>query len=76
MAVLGLGITPNDDICVAVYDPSKKELIKTFDTIKKTSAYLGIPQSTIKKACEDRKRRYSVNLDIEVAIRIKRKGSV
>lgn len=75
MAVKGLGITPNDDLCVAVYDPSKKELIKTFDTLKKMSFFLGIPESTVKKACADKKRRFSKNLNKEVAIRLKAKGS-
>jgi len=75
MAVVGLGMKPNDDIYVAIYDPSKKELIKTFDTLKKASVFLGIGESTVKKACISKKRKYSPKLDMEVAIRLKGKGS-
>jgi hypothetical protein len=62
-----------EDVNIAVYDPSKKELIKSFSTIKKAALFVGISESSIKQACTSKKRRYSPKLDMEVAIRYKKK---
>ncbi len=59
-----------DDLCVKVYDPATKTLLKTYKTKTQAANYLGLTMDQVSKACRSRTRRYSPTLQKEVALRI------
>ena len=63
----------NEDECIKVYDPSKQELLRTFDNYRQASAYLGISHKVLRNATRSKTRRFSPILNIEVAVRVKKK---
>lgn len=56
--------------CIKIYDPSKQELLATFDRYKDASRFLGLSENIIKGAVVSKTRRFSPHLNKEVAIRI------
>lgn len=63
--ILGLG-----PLCVKVYDPSKKEVIAVYNSIKEASQKLGLGYNVIRSASQTKKRKYCERLGMEIAIRI------
>lgn len=59
-----------DDVCIKVYDPSKKELISAYDTYTEASQKTGISTRVIRIAIRSKTRRYSPLLKKEVALRL------
>ena len=60
----------SENECIKVYDPEKKELISTLNTYKDAVKLLGLSDGVIKAAALSKTRRFSPNLNKEVAIRI------
>jgi hypothetical protein len=60
----------DDNTCVKVYNPEKKELIAVYDTYKKTAAKLGLTDSSVQKHCTRKTRVYAPSINLEVALRI------
>jgi hypothetical protein len=58
-----------DDICVKVYDPSKQELIATYNNYTEAARKLGLTFKVVYAACISKTRRFSPFLNKEVAIR-------
>jgi hypothetical protein len=63
-----------DDICVKVYDPSKQELIATYNNYTEAARKLGLTFKIVYAACISKKRRFSPFLNKEVAIRASAKN--
>ena len=59
-----------EDECIKVYNPTKQEVLRVFDTYGQAAKYLGISDNTIKTAALTKKRKFSPNLNMEVAIRV------
>jgi hypothetical protein len=59
-----------EDECIRIYNPLKQEIIKVCDTYTQASRYLGITDGVIKNAALTKKRKFSPNLNMEVAIRV------
>lgn len=59
-----------DDICIKIYDPSKQEVIGTYDTYTKAERATGITIKVLKIAARTKTRRFSPLLNKEVAIRL------
>lgn len=62
-----------EDECIKIYNPAKQELLKTFDTYGQASKYLGINDRVLRGAARSKKRKYSPFLNMEIAIRVKKK---
>ena len=60
----------SQDECIKIYDPEKKELIKTFSRYKDAVRFLGLSDGVIKAAALKKTRRFSPYLNKEVAIRV------
>jgi hypothetical protein len=60
----------DDNTCIKVYNPHKKELIAVFDSYKKTAAKLGLTESVVQKCCVNKTRIDAPNIKMEVALRI------
>ena len=58
-----------DDICIKVYDPTKQELIATYDNYAQAARKLGLTGKVVYTACINKTRRFSPFLNKEVAIR-------
>jgi hypothetical protein len=58
-----------DDICIKIYDPSKQQLLGTYNGYKAAAKVLGLSYRTVYTACANKTRRFSPFLKIEVAIR-------
>jgi hypothetical protein len=65
-----LDLFGQEDICVKVYDPEKKELIATYNTYKEASSKLGLSYKVISAAAKNKTRRFCDRLNKEIAIRI------
>jgi hypothetical protein len=59
-----------EDECIKVYDPTKQELLATFDRYKDASRFLGLSDKIIRGAISSKTRRFSPYLNKEVAIRL------
>ena len=59
-----------EDICIKVYDPEKKELIATYNSYKEASSKLGLTYKVIKGAAKAKTRRFSERFNKEIAIRV------
>jgi hypothetical protein len=59
-----------DNECIKIYDPTKQELLATFDRYKDASRFLGLSDNIIKGAITSKTRRFSPTLNKEVAIRL------
>lgn len=60
----------DDNTCIKVYDPEKKELIAVFGSYKKTAAKLGLTESVVQRCCVNKNRIHAPNINKEVALRI------
>ena len=60
----------DNDICIKVYDPAKKELIATYKTYTQAARKLGLTYKIVYIACVNKTRRFSPYLNKEVAIRL------
>lgn len=60
----------NDNTCIKVYNPEKKELIAVFENYKKAGAKLGINTSTVYHVCARKGRTYAPIIDMTVALRL------
>lgn len=67
MRVAQLG---SENECIKIYDPSKQELIATYDTYNKAERATGITIKVLKIAARTKTRRFSPVLQKEVAIRL------
>lgn len=65
-----LGTFGYEGLCIKVYDPMKKECIRTYRNMKEAAGKLGIPDKQVRNACNTKTRRYSPVLQMEVALRI------
>lgn len=63
----------NEDECIKVYNPAKQELLRTFDTYGQAANYLGISHKILRNAAHSKTRRFSPLLNMEVAIRVRKK---
>lgn len=63
----------SEQITVNVYDPEKKELIATYDSMAIATRKLGIGRNVIRRMFEQRNRAYSPILKKEVACRVAKK---
>lgn len=63
-----------EDECIKIYDPTKQELLATFDRYKDASRFLGLSDNIIKAAATTKSRRFSPTLNKEVAIRLASKN--
>jgi hypothetical protein len=68
-----LNLFGQDEVCIKVYDPEKKEVIATYDTYKEASSKLGLTYKVISAAAKNRTRRFCERLNKEIAIRISSK---
>ncbi len=59
-----------DDISIKVYDPSKQELIATYNNYTEAARKLGLTYKVVYTACANKTRRFSPFLNKEVAIRV------
>jgi hypothetical protein len=59
-----------EDICIKVYDPEKKEVIATYNSYKEASSKLGLTYKVIKGAAKTKTRRFCQRFNKEIAIRI------
>lgn len=59
----------HEDTCVKVYNPAEQKLIGVYKSYAKAAARLGLTTSTICHKVQSKKRVYSPNLDMEVAVR-------
>jgi len=65
-----------EELEVRVYDPETKQVIKSYDTITKAAAYLGLTTTVVKNRCKNRGREFSPSLKKEVAIRLVNKNKL
>lgn len=63
-----------DELEVRVYDPKTKQVIKSYDTITRAAACLGLTPNVVKNRCANRGREFSPSLKKEVAIRLVNKS--
>lgn len=63
-----------EELEVRVYDPETKKVIKSYDTITRAAACLGLTPNVIKNRCKNRGREFSPALKKEVAIRLVNKN--
>ena len=59
-----------EDECVKVFDPSKQELLKVFNTYGEASRYLGLTSKVLRNAALNKTRRFSPFLNKEIAVRL------
>lgn len=63
-----------DDLEVRAYDPATKTIVKRFVSYKRAGYELGLDPNVVRDACLAKKRKYSPNLDKEVALRLMNKN--
>lgn len=60
----------DETVAIVAIDPQTKEVLKTFETLKKAALYTGIPRTTLGKICSQRGRAYSTVYKKEIACRV------
>lgn len=59
-----------EDICVKVYDPTKKQLIAVYENVFKAANRLGLTHKVVQNRCESKERVFSPMLNLEIALRL------
>ena len=67
---MSINLLGQDDVCIKVYDPEKKELIATYDSYKEASSKLGLSYKVISGAVRNKTRRFCQRFNKEIAIRV------
>jgi hypothetical protein len=63
-----------DNLCVKVYDPTGPKLIAVYESLRKASNRLGVTYKVAKNATVNKNRIHSPLLNMDVAVRVNKKG--